>query len=139
MDKDRMLHSLGVAKKMVEIGKKLNLSDKELKELYVIGINHDIGYEFDKDNHGICGANILKDMGFKYYNEIYYHGEIDIDYNSLYLDILNMADMMIDKSGNDLGYEGRLKDIESRYGAYSLAYKKCCILVNNLKDKYKKI
>ena len=139
MEKDRMLHSLGVAKKMVEIGKKLDLSDNELKELYVIGINHDIGYEFDKDNHGISGANILKDMGFKYYKEIYYHGEIDIEYSSLYLDILNMADMMIDKSGNDLGYEGRLKDIESRYGKDSIPYKKCCLLVDSLKDKYKKI
>lgn len=47
------------------------------------------------------------------------------EYDSLYLNILNQADMQIDKCGNDVGYEERLKDIGSRYGFESDVYKKC--------------
>ena len=45
MDEDRLKHSLAVARKMVEIGKEYNLNDKELQDLFVLGINHDIGNE----------------------------------------------------------------------------------------------
>ena len=31
---------------MVVIGKKYHLSEDELKELFLLGYNHDIGYEF---------------------------------------------------------------------------------------------
>ena len=51
MDFDRLKHSNSVARKMVEIGKAYNLSDKELQELFLLGFNHDIGYEFS--NNGI--------------------------------------------------------------------------------------
>ena len=44
--------------------------------------------------------NILKENNYPFYNEVYYHGEITDEYNSLYLDILNSADMQIDKYGN---------------------------------------
>ena len=33
-----------------------------------------------------------------------------------------MADMQIDKYGNDVGYEKRLEDIKTRYGADSIQY-----------------
>ena len=139
MDKDRILHSYGVANKMVEIGKLLKLDNNLLDDLFIIGINHDIGCEFDKNNHAVVGGNKLKEVGFKYYKEVYYHGRIQDEYNSLYLDILNMADMMIDKYGNDVGYDKRLKDIESRYGNDNAIYKRCLELVDYLRNKYKEI
>ena len=46
MDLDRLNHSISVARKMVEIGKTYNLKDNELQELFILGFNHDIGYEF---------------------------------------------------------------------------------------------
>ena len=46
MDEDRLNHSLAVANKMVEIGKNLNLEESDLQDLFVLGYNHDIGYEF---------------------------------------------------------------------------------------------
>ena len=61
MDNDRIKHSLAVANKMVEIGKSKNLNDNELEDLFLLGLVHDIGYQFGKnEDHNIVGGNILK-------------------------------------------------------------------------------
>lgn len=135
MDEDRIKHSLAVASKMVEIAKKNNLNEEDIKNCFVIGFNHDIGYEFciDKMEHNKIGGEILKASGFKYWKEIYYHGEIDVEYESLYLKILNQADMQIDKYGNNVGYGRRLEDIKIRYGENSIVYNKCCKLVEKVR------
>ena len=134
IDRDRLNHSLAVARKMVEIGKKYNLNDEQLQELFTLGYNHDIGYEFgNNENHRIIGGNILKASNYKYWQDVYHHGEITSEYHSMYLDILNQADMQIDKYGNDVGYDNRLKDIKARYGKNSNIYKKAEILIDNLK------
>ena len=113
MNEDRLKHSIAVARKMVEIEKNKQLPEEQLQELFVLGYNHDIGYEFgNHSNHEEVGGNILKQNNYKYWKEIYYHGKTDIEYNSLYLYILNQADMQIDKYGNDVGYEKRLEDIK---------------------------
>lgn len=137
MDNDRLKHSISVARKMVEIAKNKNLTNEEINNCFLIGFNHDIGYEFTKngENHNYIGGQILKETGFKYWKEIYYHGEIDIKYSSLYLDILNQADMQIDKHGNDVGYDKRLEDIKKRYGEESKVYSKCLKLVNEIRCK----
>ena len=135
MDEDRIKHSLAVARKMVEIAKKNNLNEEDIKNCFVIGFHHDIGYEFciDKMEHNNIGGEILKASGFKYWQEIYYHGEIDVEYESLYLKILNQADMQIDKYGNNVGYGRRLEDIKIRYGENSIVYNKCCKLVEKVR------
>ena len=136
MDEDRLKHSLSVARKMVEIAKSKNLNEEDIRNCFVIGYNHDIGYEFaeNKFNHNVIGGEILKNSNFKYWKEIYYHGEIDIEYKSLYLDILNQADMQIDKYGNDVGYDKRLEDIKNRYGEDSEVYSKCYKLIDKLRS-----
>ena len=137
MDEDRIKHSIAVARKMVEIAKNKNLSEKEINDCFIIGYNHDIGYEFanNKLEHNIVGGEFLRNAGFKYWKEVYYHGEINIEYNSVYLDILNQADMQIDKYGNDVGYNKRLEDILNRYGAESNTYLQCSELINKLNKK----
>lgn len=124
MDEDRLNHSMSVARKMVAIGKEYHLSEDELKELFLLGYNHDIGYEFCSNNieHNIVGGKILKENGYKYWQEVYCHGNPNTEYNSLFLKILNMADMQIDKFGNDVGYKKRLEDIKTRYGKDSIQY-----------------
>lgn len=136
MDFDRLKHSYSVGVKMVQIGEELCLKDEELNDLFLLGLNHDIGYEFSKNgiDHGKIGGNILKSNGYKYWKEVYYHGEITTEYSSLYLTILNRADMQIDKYGNDVGYKKRLEDIKNRYGSESNIYLKCVNLVNILKE-----
>lgn len=135
MDEDRIKHSLAVARKMVEIAKKNNLGEEDIKNCFVIGYNHDIGYEFsiDKMEHNKIGGKILEANGFKYWKEIYYHGEINAEYESLYLKILNQADMQIDKYGNDVGYGKRLEDIKGRYGENSIVYNKCSKLIEKIR------
>ena len=134
---DRLNHSLAVANKMVEIGKDLNLKESILQDLFILGYNHDIGYEFCTDNikHNIIGGEILKNNGYKYWKEVYYHGNPDTDYSSLFLKILNMADMQIDKYGNDVGYETRLEDIKARYGENSKPYIYSSRIISSLKGE----
>jgi HD superfamily phosphohydrolase YqeK len=49
LDKYRLNHSFAVANKMIEIGKKFKLGESELQDLFILGYNHDIGYEFSID------------------------------------------------------------------------------------------
>lgn len=137
MGEDRLKHSLAVARKMVEIAKNKSLSTEDIENCFAIGFNHDIGYEFTRNgvNHNVIGGNILKNNGFKYWQEVYYHGENNIEFDSLYLTILNQADMQIDKYGNDVGYDKRLCDIKSRYGEDSIVYKKCFELIEKIRLK----
>ena len=137
MDKDRLNHSYAVAKKMMQTGQKLGLSREELKELFVIGLNHDIGYEFSENgvNHNKIGGEILKNSGFRFWKEVYYHGILTTEFSSMYLDILNYADMQIDKFGNDVGFGKRLEDIEKRYGKDSIVLNRCKELINDLKKR----
>lgn len=130
MDKDRLNHSLAVAEKMVKIGKEYNFSENELKDLFVLGLNHDIGYEYgNNSNHAHIGGEILKRNDYKYWQEVYYHGDVNTEYSSLFLEILNKADMQIDKYGNDVGYIKRLEDIKNRYGEDSITYKNAETLI----------
>ncbi len=64
MDEDRLKHSLAVARKMEEIAKVLGLSEEEINDCFVIGLNHDIGYEFvtNKIEHNKIGGEILKEI-----------------------------------------------------------------------------
>lgn len=135
MELDRLKHSYEVAKKMQEIGKKIGFNKKEIDELFVLGLNHDIGYEFVNNgvDHNKIGGVILRNSGYKYWKEVYYHGEVQDEYSSIFLDILNSADMQVDKYGNDVGYDNRLKDIENRYGNESIVYKKCKNLICRIK------
>ena len=135
LDEYRLNHSLAVARKMVEIGKIYNMNEKQLQELFILGFNHDIGYEFgDNSNHNEIGANILKESGYKHWKEIYYYGKINTNFNSQYLDILNMADMQINKYGEDVGFTERLEDIKKRYGEDSVTYKNAEALIMKLRS-----
>ncbi|MBR3325286.1 MAG: HD domain-containing protein [Clostridia bacterium] len=137
MDIDRLKHSHSVAKKMQEIGSNMGLEKGELEDLFVLGLNHDVGYEFSKDgvDHNKIGGVILRKSGYKYWREVYYHGMLTNEYDSLYLKILNQADMQIDKYGNDVGYEKRLEDIKGRYGEDSIVYKRCVEMIENIEGQ----
>ena len=135
MDDNRIKHCYAVANKMVELGKDKCSSEEQLKELFLLGYLHDIGYQFGtNENHNIIGGNILKESNYKYWQEVYYHGVPNSEYKSLYLDILNAADMMIDKYGNDVGFDKRLEDVKNRYGEDSIQYINCVKIINELRS-----
>ncbi len=134
MTNERANHTWAVARKMVEIGKEKNLSEEEQEDLFVLGINHDIGYQFgNNENHNELGAEFLKENGYKYWKEVYYHGKPNSEYSSIYLDILNEADMKINKEGQEVSYEERLDDIADRYGKESIQYQNAEKVISTLK------
>lgn len=135
MDDNRLKHSYAVAKKMMNIAKEYSLSEEDVKDCFLIGLIHDIGYEFTTNdvNHNKIGGELLRNNGFKYWKEVYYHGDIDCPYESIFLEILNKADMQIDKFGNDVDYDKRLEDIKGIYGKDSIIYKKCVALIESIK------
>lgn len=53
----------------------------------------------------------------------------------LFVDILNCADMKVDKYGNDLGFAKSVDDIKSRYCADSIVYSRCQKMVEYFKSK----
>lgn len=116
---ERKKHIFGVAELLKQTAIKNNYTSKEIEELFTLGLVHDIGYEFlepkDYSKHNKVGGEILKNQGYKYWQEVYFHGEANSPYQSKFLDLLNFADAHIDGYGNYVSFEDRLKDISKRY------------------------
>ena len=133
IDNDRLKHIFEVAKLMKDKAEIVGL-DKE--EMFTLGMLHDIGYEFGENNdHNFVGFEILDKQNYKYAKEVLYHGKANSEYQSLALDLLNFADMHIDKSGKYVSYEQRLEDIKTRRGESSLAYINSQKIIKELQNK----
>ncbi len=133
IDENRIKHIKAVARVMKEKAKDVGLDEKEM---FTLGLLHDIGYEFaESETHHTVGAEILKSQNYKYFREVLHHGKPDCGYSSSALDLLNFADMSVDKAGNVVGFEKRLEDIKSRRGENSIQYQNCLKVVKNLKEK----
>lgn len=127
---DRMMHILTVSRQMREKAHALGWSEEKCGQMFILGLNHDVGYEFgDNRTHNHIGGEMLKQAGFKYYNEVAFHGVNDCSYKSEELDLLNWADMHTDGKGSRVTFKERLEDIANRRGLESIAYiesKKMC-------------
>lgn len=135
---DRKNHIWAVAEFLKNYAVKQNFPKQDIENLFTLGLLHDIGYEFcdseNYSNHNIIGGNLLKQQKFKLWKEVYYHGTPNSPYQSLYLDLLNWADMHIDHTGNFVSYEERLKEISSRYNK-PIKELACYKIVYELKQK----
>lgn len=130
IDENRIKHIMGVARLMKE---KANIWGLDEKDMFTLGLLHDIGYEFgDSEEHHIIGGEMLKRQEYKYYKEVLYHGKPIDNYSSIELDLLNFADMSVDKLGNVVSFENRLEDIAKRRGYDSPHYKNCKIIIDGL-------
>ncbi len=137
IDTSRSNHILGVARKAKALALKLKPNDEKYAEdMFLLGILHDIGYEFTKNNaiHSHVGGEILKRANYNYWREVSLHGDESIENMSDELFLLNYADMTTGPNGEDFSFEERLADIVNRYGKESTAYKKCIIVVEKLKS-----
>lgn len=116
---ERQKHILGVARLLKQEGEKRKFSKNKIEELFVLGLLHDLGYEFideqDYSRHNQIGGEILKKQNYKYWKEVYYHGVPNSLYQSEFLDLLNWADMHINASGEYVDFEKRLLDISTRH------------------------
>ena len=112
IDEDRMKHILAVARLMKEKATEAGLDPEEM---FLLGMMHDIGYEFGgSEEHHLVGAGILEKQGYKYYLEVLFHGKPTEEYQSPALDLLNYADMHINKKGGYVTFEDRL-DMDMQY------------------------
>jgi putative nucleotidyltransferase with HDIG domain len=116
----RMQHSLAVARKMKKIAESMipPLPKYKCEELFLLGYLHDIGYEFtnNQDEHAHVGGEILSRQEYKYWKEVYYHGDPNAEYWSDALVLLNIADLTIDHNGKEVDIKERLDGIAKRYG-----------------------
>lgn len=136
INEKKLNHIIGVARLMKEKAKSWGLDEQEM---FCLGFLHDIGYEFsDVQDHPVIGAELLKNQGYKYYQEILNHGNPESTYQSKALDLLNYADLHIDGNGNYVTMLDRLEDIKSRYGEDSIFYqnpqKVASLLINRLPE-----
>lgn len=135
LDKKRVLHSLGVAKKMKNLANELFPENDEFaNDMFILGLLHDVGYELTtaQEEHADVAGNALKINGYKYWKEVYFHGKSDAKFESEALRILNIADLLTDVNGNPTTVQDRLSDVKERYGENSFAYKDFQKLANKL-------
>ena len=140
----RWQHILGVARKTKQLALKLKPENTQYAEdMFILGIMHDLGYEFTESNntHASTAGEILKRSGYQYWQEISLHGNETINNMSDELFILNSADMMTGPNGQDFTFDERLEEIASRFGNDSTVYKNCALIVQKLTSdtRYKKI
>lgn len=140
----RWQHILGVARKAKILADKLKPNDTQYAEdMFLLGIMHDLGYEFVESNasHAAIGGEILKRNNYRYWQEVSLHGDETVENMSDELFILNCADMSTGPNGEDFTFDERLKEIAQRFGEDANAYKKCVIEVAKLKadKRYEKI
>jgi len=133
---NRWKHILATARKAKALAEKLKPNDEKYAEdMFLLGILHDLGYEFAESNvnHAAVGGEILKRSGYKYWHEVAEHGNEAIINMSDELFILNCADMTTGSNGEDFTFAERLKEIADRFGKDALPYKKMALEIKNLK------
>ncbi len=125
IDKNRLKHMLAVGKLVEDICRNILLWDEnKCREMFALGYLHDIGYEFSEEQpeHPDEGGKILKNSGYKYWQEVYWHGKPSPKYVSDELMVLNLADLRIGRNGETISVLDRLDDIGERYGFDSIQY-----------------
>ena len=130
IDENRVKHIMGVAKVMKDNASQWGLDEKDM---FTLGLLHDIGYEFgSSEEHHLIGGEMLKNQEYMYYKEVLHHGKPTEEFSSKALDLLNYADMSVDKQGNIVSFNDRLQDIAIRRGVDSPHYKNCKVIVDGL-------
>lgn len=142
ISEDRLHHILSVARECYQIAKRRGYDEIFCRRMFMIGWNHDVGYEFSKkqSDHPIISKNLLELVGVTDNNEDSSRVLDSIREHGLYVNeetaewtILNIADMTIDSKGNKVDVMQRLNDIKNRYGEYSNQYLTACDLAYSLK------
>lgn len=130
----RLKHSLGVANKLRELVKGNSAINSDAA--FVLGLLHDIGYEFTSNTkeHAKVGGELLKSQGYIYWKEVYYHGIPQNNYDSQLLRLLNYADMTIGPTGEEMIIEQRILDIANRYGKGSVQEETAIALAKQLEQ-----
>lgn len=136
INENRLNHILAVARKAYKIAKDFGYDEQYAREMFALGWNHDIGYEFDPINHENVGADILPN--YKYAEFIRSHGLAPAQLTKEWI-IVNLADMTTNPTGEETTIEARLAEIESRYGKDHIWYKQSKEICDILKDYIRRL
>ena len=108
--------------------------EKFARRCFTLGWNHDIGYEFDAENHEKVSYEMVEPFDYK--KAIYNHGKIP-DYTNIEWMILNYADMTTSPKGEDVTLDERLSEIKNRYGDDNIYYLKALAIIDYLKKNFR--
>lgn len=151
ISENRLKHSYGVAQECYKIADGyFNKSDTFCNRMFVIGFNHDIGYEFTptdaKHTHNEIGAVLIADAiehnkENVFSNAVKWHGNPNTpeEFRTLEWYILNLADMTIDSDGTKVSMNKRIKGIEDRQGRNSMAYRDAVRIASILREWLEKV
>lgn len=125
IDGGRSAHMLAVGRLAEAIAAEVfDWDEGKCREMFLLGYLHDVGYEFSatQPEHPRVGGDILKDSGYAYWRELFWHGVPSPGYSSDELMLLNLADLRVNSVGEEVGISRRLDDIGDRYGLDSEQY-----------------
>lgn len=135
---DRWNHILGVARQAARLAEKFFTGDAEnrRREMFLLGMLHDIGYEFAETGrqHAVVGGEILRGAGYAQWHAVAVHGDPDVEEMTDELFLLNCADMTTGPKGEALTMAERLREIGERFGRESVAYEKSARMVTRLQN-----
>lgn len=132
---ERTAHMHGVAEYMYRHAAD-DFYDLDPRECYLLGYIHDIGYIDGKSHHEENGGNLLKISGYDNWKQVFHHADL-LNMDSIRdkkLILLIEADMKVDMSDKEVGYDRRLESVAERHGRSSRAYKLCRKNVEFLKS-----
>ena len=135
---DRIHHMLQVARRAYELSITLfGWSEEKAKQMFTMGLLHDIGYEFvpDQLQHAHVGGELLRDIGYRYWQEVYHHGDPNSFFKSDELTVLNLADMQTSPKGALITLDERLSDIAERYGETSQQFILAKRVIDSIKQE----
>lgn len=132
---DRLRRSLSIARKAYKIATYMKCGEEFARKMFLIGLIHDIGYEFTQDPDkypeesgailaSICGG-YLSPLSRDSINAIKECRKYPTKHTPEYT-ILNMADMQIDKQGNEVSVTQQLETIKAEFGEHSNEYLTAC-------------
>ncbi len=138
LPKERIAHMHGVAELMYKYYDKFDCKYLTHTQIYMLGLNHDIGYVISKSGHEAFGAELFP-FRSTMYECMYWHGTAPQEYMQIKecckedipdeLILLWWADLMVESSGKNagqiVGFQKRLENIKKRYGIDSGPYKIC--------------
>lgn len=140
IDENRLHHLLGVARACYSYGKEIfHWEEEKSREMFLVGFLHDVGYEFVEDpiQHEEVGGNILKQLGFRYAQEVSSHGNPHSTFTSKELFILNLADLTVSHDGTPRTMQQRLYLVIQRYGENSIQAKRLQGMINLVQNQAK--
>lgn len=153
MDENRKKHSFAVAETCKQLAVALNLEQVDPNEMFLLGLLHDIGREFESEgnynlfnvffeDHENAGAAFLDSQGvlsteipgrYKHSDAVRVHGSPTADLNDPVIWLLQEADMTTSHDGKPVTYTERLKSIGFRYGMKSEQYRTAEKIIRRLK------